>query len=279
MIQIITDSTADLDLELCAKTGVTMLPLTVRFGEESFLDNIEITKDEFYERLKTVTELPTTTQVNPYSFEETFRKFIDQGDDVVYIGISAKLSGTLQSAILAKNNIGSDRIFIVDSLHVTLALGLLVRIACNLRDQGKTAAEIAAEITELAQRTRLYATVSSLKYLKMSGRISTASAVVGGALGICPQITMENGEIISCSKVKGRKASVSQILKLMRQNPPDLSYPVIFGSSQNESAMNELIELCQSEYDLKIDYLGALGPVVGAHGGPGAFGIAYIMAK
>ena len=277
MIQIITDSTADLDRELCEKTGVTMLPLTVRFGEESFLDGIEISKEEFYERLKTVTELPTTTQINPYSFEETFQKFIDQGDDIIYIGISAKLSGTLQSAMLAKQSIGSDRIFIVDSLHVTLALGLLVRIACMLRDQGKTAAEIAAKITELAPKTRLFATVSSLKYLKMSGRISTASAVVGGALGICPQITMENGQIISCSKVKGHKASVNQILKLIQQNPPDLSYPVIFGSSQNETAMNELIALCQEHYDFNIDCIGALGPVVGAHGGPGAFGLAYIM--
>ena len=280
MIRIVTDSTSDLSRERREELNIESLPLSVHFGEETFRDGVDITNREFYERLAQVETLPTTAQVNPEEFAALFRKYLDQGDEVVGIFISGAMSGTCQSAAIARDMVdGEAHIFIVDSHTVTFALGLLVETAVLLRDQGLSAREIAARIEELSGRTRLLAVVDTLKYLKMGGRIRAATAVVGGLLGISPIITIENGLVESIGKARGRKAAFQWIERRMESEQPDLSLPVSFGHSNSPEAMAE----CQAYFADKVAGAAVLGldigSVVGTHVGPGATGIVYFVKR
>lgn len=279
MIRIVTDSTSDLSKERRAALGVDVLPLSVHFGAETFQDGVDITNDEFYARLATVETLPTTSQVNPEVFAALFQAYVDQGDQVVGIFISSNMSGTCQSAMIAKQMVDSKNIHIVDSHTVTFALGLLVEVAVALRNQGLSAADIAAKLTNLAGRVRLLAVVDTLKYLKMGGRINAATAVVGSLLGISPIITIENGLVEAIGKARGRKSAFQWIEKHMTSEKPDLSLPVMFGHSNAPAAMAE----CQAYFQ---DAVGGaqlltsdIGSVVGTHAGPGATGLAFFIAE
>lgn len=280
MIRIVTDSTSDLSKERREALGVASLPLSVHFGEESFRDGVDITNGEFYQRLAQVDALPTTAQVNPEEFAALFQKYLDQGDEVVGIFISGAMSGTCQSASIARDMVdGGERIFIVDSHTVTFALGLLVETAAALRDQGLSAREIAEKVEELSGRMRLLAVVDTLKYLKMGGRIRAATAVVGGLLGISPIITIENGLVESVGKARGRKAAFQWIERRMETEQPDLTLPVAFGHSNSPEAMAE----CQAYFAHKVAGAAVLGmdigSVVGTHVGPGATGIVYFVKQ
>ena len=256
-----------------------VVPLSVHFGEEVFRDGIDITNEEFYRRLRAAETLPSTSQVNPEVFAERFRSYVEQGDQVVGIFISSALSGTFQSALIARDMVSKGEIHLVDSRATTFALALLVQQAARLRDEGRSAREIAAEVTALSGRTRLLAMVDTLKYLKMGGRINAATAVVGGLLGINPIITIENGLVESVGKGRGRKAAFQWMVKFMEDEGADLSLPVAFGSSDSAEAMAECEEFFRpvigdtpfSECDI--------GSVVGTHAGPGAAGIVYFVKK
>lgn len=169
MIELITDSTSDLSPDLAAKLGVRVLPLTVHFGEECFRDGVDISNAGFYERLRAAETLPTTAQINPETFVDVFQEVLDRGNQAVCIFISSAMSGTCQSASIARDLLGSGDVFVVDSQTVTFSLGLLVTEAARLRDEGLTAAQLAAELTALREKLRLYAVVDTLKYLKMAG--------------------------------------------------------------------------------------------------------------
>ena len=197
MVRIMTDSTCDLSPERQKALGVEVVPLSVHFGAESFRDGVDLSNAEFYERLRGAETLPTTAQVNPEEFISRFQDHVGAGDQVVGIFLASQLSGTCQSALIARGIVDEANIFVVDSTTVTFGLGLLVEMAAQLRDAGLSAPEIAAQVEQLAGRLRFYAVVGTLKYLKMGGRISGTAAVVGGMLGItrrtppclCPSAT------------------------------------------------------------------------------------------
>lgn len=276
MIELITDSTSDLSPALAAKLGVQVLPLTVHFGEEAFRDGVDISNAGFYDRLRGADKLPTTAQINPETFEAVFREVLDRGNQAVGIFISSAMSGTCQSAAIARDLLGSDDIFVVDSRTVTFSLGLLVTEAARLRDEGLTAAQLAEELTALREKLRLYAVVDTLKYLKMGGRISTATALVGGVLGISPIITIANGLVESVGKARGRKAGVQWIKNRVLEEAPDLSRSVSFGHSDCPEAL-EAVTGAFSDLTAQAPavYHSDIGAVVGAHVGPGAAGISY----
>ena len=176
MVKIVTDSSCDLSPKRCAELGVDMLPITVNFGEESYRANIDISNEEFYEKLAAAEELPHTAQITPAQFQEIFMPYKESGDDVVCLFISSKMSGTLQSARVAANILGAENILLPDTLHVTFALGLLVEEAVKMRDAGLSGPQIVEKIQELIPRIRLFAMIEDLKYLKMGGRLSATSA-------------------------------------------------------------------------------------------------------
>ena len=223
MVQIITDSTSDLSKARQEALGVEVAPLSVHFGEESFLDGVDLTNEAFYVRLRAAQALPTTAQVNPEEFVRRFQAHRDRGDDVVALFIASKLSGTCQSAMIAREMVDPDHIFVIDSDTVTFGLGLLVEMAARLRDQGLSAREIAEELERLKARQRFYAVVETLKYLKMGGRISGAAAVVGGMLGITPILDIRDGVVQAAGKARGRKAPTSG---WRRRSPPSRWTPL-----------------------------------------------------
>ena len=279
MVRILTDSTSELSAARQAELGVEVAPLTVHFGEETFRDGVDITNHAFYDRLRRAEALPVTAQVNPEEFVNRFRAHVEAGDEVVGIFLSSLLSGTFQSASIARDIVDETHIFVVDSGAVTFGLGLLVEYAVMLRDQGRSAARIAAEVQAISGRVRLLAVVDTLKYLKMGGRISGATAVVGGLLGICPIITIENGLVEGIGKARGRKAAFQWIAKRMEKEAPDLSLPVSFGHTNAPEAMAE----CQAFFADTIGgatvHTSNIGSVVGTHVGPGATGIVYFRAE
>lgn len=276
MIRIVTDSTSDLSAERAAQLGVEMLPLSVHFGEACYRDGVDITKGEFYEKLSRADKLPTTSQITPETFEAVFRRHIQAGDQVLGLFISSAMSGTCQSANIARSMVDEDNIAVPDTGTVTFGLGLLVETACLLRDQGLSLAELTDRITQLAPRVRLLAVVDTLKYLKMGGRISTATALVGGVLGISPIITIEDGLVASIGKARGRKAALAWIAKRMESEPPDTSLPVAFGHSNAPEVMADCMEAFKPQTQgAPLIVTCDIGAVVGTHVGPGAGGLAY----
>ena len=280
MIRIVTDSTSDLSPQRAAELGVEVVPLAVHFGEETFRDGVDITKEEFYTRLAQVDTLPTTSQVPPETFIQVFQRLTEGGDQVLGLFISGAMSGTNQSANIARGIVDEDNIAIVETGTVTFGLGLLVETACRLRDQGLSLSELEQKLTELAGRVRLLAVVDTLKYLKMGGRISGATAVVGGILGITPIITIQDGLVVSVGKTRGRKAGFQFIDKwLQEKEAPDAALPVTVGHSNAPQVMEE----CMAYFGPKLagaDLLPSdIGAVVGTHVGPGAGGLAFFVKE
>jgi len=280
MIRILTDSTSDLSPARAAELGVEILPLSVQFGEESFADGVDITKEEFYAKLAQAEALPTTAQIPPDTFTGAFRRMTQNGDQVLGIFISSAMSGTYQSARIAREVVGTSHIALVDSQTVTFALGLLVETACILRDQGLPLEALAAKVEQLSRRVRLLAVVETLKYLKMGGRITGAAAVVGGLLGICPVISIENGLVVSVGKGRGRKAGFQLIEKWLREKEAvDTALPVSFGHSNAPQAMAECMDYfkgCTAGTQLCPMDIGA---GVSTHVGPGAVGLAFFVEE
>lgn len=274
MVKILTDSSCDLSPARCEELGVEMLPITVNFGEQSYRANIDITNDQFYEKLAAASELPKTAQITPAFFEEKFKEY--SGDEAVCLFISSRMSGTLQSARLAKELLGADKIYLPDTLNVTFALGLLVEEAVKMRDRGLSAAEIASEIEKLVPRVRLWALIDDLKYLKMGGRLSATSALVASILGICPIITLENGLVEVVGKARGKKAAFKFIQGLIEKEPMSGDFAVSVGHAAVPGTRDDFIDFLGSELKkrqvLKMD----IGSIVGTHTGPGACGLAYI---
>lgn len=280
MIRIVTDSTSDLSHQRAAQLGVEVVPLTVHFGEnEAYRDGVDITNGEFYARLSRAEALPTTAQVPPETFVHCFERLTANGDQVLGIFISSAMSGTYQSACIARDIVDGENIAVVDTQTVTFGLGLVVETACLLRDQGLSLEELAGRLEELSRRVRLLAVVDTLKYLKMGGRISTASAVVGALLNISPIITIENGLVEGIGKARGRKAAFQWIAKRMEKEAPDLSLPVAFGHSNAPEAMAECQAFFADMIGAATVYASDIGSVVGTHAGPGATGIVYFRAQ
>lgn len=279
MIRIITDSTCDLSTARQKELGVEVVPLSVHFGEETYRDGVDLTNQAFFEKLQVAEELPKTSQVNPDEFALRFRAHVDNGDEVVGIFISSLLSGTYQSAAIARTIVDETRVHVVDSGTVTFALGLLVEQAARMRDGGMGGAEIAAQVEKLSKRLRFYAVVETLKYLKMGGRISAATAMVGGMLGITPILNVRDGVVEAAGKSRGRKGAYQWMEKKVAEEPMDLALPVAFGHSNAPAVMAE----CEGYFMERIAGMDVresdIGSVVGTHAGPGCAGFAYFVKE
>ena len=276
MVKIVTDSSCDISPQRCAELGVEMLPITVNFWDTSYRANIDISNEEFFEKLSVAEELPKTAQITPNQFQEIFKPYQESGDDVVCLFISSKMSGTLQSARVAKNILGAENILLPDTLNVTFALGLLVEEAVKMRDAGMTGAEIVEKIEELIPRIRLFAMIEDLKYLKMGGRLSATSALVASILGICPIITLKDGLVEVVGKARGKKAAFAAIRKWVEKEPISSDYCVTMGHANVPENCKALQEFLGDLLKKREVHVCSIGSIVGTHTGPGAVGLAYI---
>ena len=279
-VQIITDSTSDLTEQEQRELNVHMLHMRVIFEDGVYTDGVDITKEQFYEKQAQAKILPKTTQVNPQEYCDTFEPLLENGDEVVAILMSSRLSGTFQSAQIAKDMAkGGERLYLVDSLNVTIGEGLLVREAVRRRDPGATGAQIAAALEELRHRVRFVAFIGTLKYLKMGGRISTSTAVLGTMLGISPVVAIVEGEVKSVGQVRGKQKILSYTLDFFREYPVDSRHCVMFGHSRCLETMEAYRDKCVQALGIRDYAWDELGAVIGTHSGPGCYGVAYIGLK
>ena len=279
-VQIITDSTSDLTAEELRELGVHVIHMRVIFEDGVYTDGVDITKEEFYAKQAEAKVLPKTTQVNPGEFCDAFQPLLDTGDEVEAILLSSKLSGSFQSAVIAKDMVeGAERLHLVDSLNVTLGEGLLVREAVRLRDAGKSGAEIAAAIEALRSRVRFVAFVGTLKYLKMGGRISASTAALGTMLNISPVVAVVDGEVKSVGKVRGSQKIMAYTLDFAKEYPVDTRHCVVFGHSRCQETMEAYRDKVTAALGIRDWAWDELGAVIGTHAGPGCYGLAYIGLK
>lgn len=276
MIKIIACSTSDITQKEAKELDITILPLTITFGETTYRDGIDITLEEFYDKLETSEVLPVTSQINPGLFLETMKPMLEAGDEIIVICLSSKLSATYNSAMIAATELNNPNIHIVDSKTVTFADGLLVREAVNMRNKGNMSTkEIVAELEILADKICLFAVVDTLKYLKLGGRLSGTSAAVGTLLGILPILEVGNGELFAIGKARGEKAAMKAIYKEIENNPPDLTKNIAMASSlapEKEKNYYEHLKPLLKEANI---ISGNIGSVIGTHAGPKVVGIAY----
>jgi DegV family protein with EDD domain len=276
-VRIITDSTSDINLEQAKQLGVTIVPLKVIFGDKEYKEGIEITMDGFYEKLVKAEKLPTTSQPSPDDFLKCFNEAREAGDSVVVILIAGKLSGTLQSATIAKEMADAKEVYIIDSLNAITGLRLLVEHAVKLNQQGKSAKEIAEVLEKLKDRIVLLAMVDTLEYLHKGGRLSKSSAIIGSLLKFKPIIRLKDGAIGVIGKERGTNKGIAKILEAIDEiGVMDVNYPVYFGYTAEDSKALLLKDKVNEKYNLKHSQMYPVGCVVGTHVGPGACIITYI---
>lgn len=274
-VRILLDSTTDLPQEI--RSRLSVVPLTIHFGEEEFVDGVTITHQEFYERLESSPVLPTTSQATPESFLKFYQEAHAAGDSVVVITLSAKLSGTCQSATIAAEDYPGE-VFVVDSHSVTIGAGVLAMLALHLVDSGLDAAAIAGALTTAREKIRLAAVVDTLEYLKKGGRISKTVAFAGGLLAIKPVIGVEDGEIKVLGKARGLRQGIDALLREIENlGGVDDQKPALLGyTGISDALLQGFIQTCADQGNPLAQLpLTDIGSVVGTHAGPGAYAVAF----
>lgn len=276
MIKIITDSSSDIPLDKAKEIDVAIVPLTIIFDKEEFLDRYTITPDEFYAKLGNSKNLPTTSQPSPNSFLTEIEKAKNTGDDVIIITLSSKLSGTYQSATIAKQMSEYDNVHIIDSLNATLGLQFLVDEAVRLRNEGKEVKEIVDTIETIKHKIKLVAAVDTLEYFVKGGRLSKTGGMAGTLLKIKPIVGLIDGGLDVLGKSRGMLAASNKIIELIAQSGEmDLDYPVYVGYTGSDEGNEKFFTNLQNEFKFENYKTFAIGPTIGTHAGPGAKGIVY----
>lgn len=271
-VQIIIDSTVDLKEELLPE--VKIAPLTIRFGEEEYIDGKTLTKHDFYEKLVTTDILPTTSQATPFCFSELYKETIDEGNEAVVITISSKLSGTYQSATVASMDY-EGKIFVVDSLNAALGCGILAEFAIRLAKAGLNAKQIYTILEEEKNNICLIAVLDTLDYLHKGGRIPKTVAMAGGLLSIKPIITIKDGAIGLIGQARGtKKGNVLLDKKIHEFGEIDLRKPITLGFTGTD---DELLQkyIASSDCDWNSCTLTDISGAIGTHVGPGAYAVAF----
>lgn len=277
-VRIIIDSACDLTKEQADELQTTFLPLKTIFGEEEFLDGITLSHRQFFEKLIESDCMPTTSQIPPHEYETVFQEVKEAGDTAVVITLSSKLSGTYQSANIARDGY-EDCIWLVDSENVCIGEQILVRYACRLRDTGASAAEIAAILDQRKKDVRVIALLDTLEYLKRGGRISGAAAFAGGLLSIKPVIAIADGEVAILGKARGSKNGNNMLREeTAKCGGIDFTMPFSLAySGLDDSLLQKYIADNAAMWQEQVSELpiSTIGSTIGTHAGPGAIAVAF----
>ena len=274
-VKIIVDSTVDLLPEM--KQRMAVVPLTVHFGQEEYVDGVTITHKEFYEKLVESDVLPSTSQATPAAFGEVFEQVAAAGESAVVLTLSSKLSGTYQSAVIAAQDF--ENIYVVDTGSAAIGAGILAELAQQLADRGMDAAAIAARLEQEKGNVRIVAMVDTLEYLKRGGRISKTVAFAGGLLNIKPVLSIEDGEIHMLGKARGSKQGNNLLVQqIQKAGGVDFEKPVLLGyTGMSDLLLKKYMEDSKHLWENGTDSLRytVVGSVIGTHAGPGAVAVAF----
>ncbi|MBR4865107.1 MAG: DegV family protein [Clostridia bacterium] len=274
-VHIIVDSTVDLLPEVKART--TVVPLTVHFGEEEYVDGVTITHQQFYEKLVETDLLPRTSQANPDTFASVFEKITAAGDSAVVITVSSSFSGTYQSAIIAA--VDYDNVHVVDSRTVAIGAGILAKMALEMADLGFDAPTIAQTLDEEKKKIRIVALVDTLEYLKKGGRISKTVAIAGSLLNIKPVLSVADGEIALLGKARGSKQGNNLLVtEIEKCGGVDFTRPVLLGyTGLSDLLLQKYVADSAHIWEESVRELEMtiIGSVIGTHVGPSAIAVAF----
>jgi DegV family protein with EDD domain len=273
-IRVVTDSACDVPPELCAELGIEVVPLTIRFGDEEFVDRKELSTEGFWEKLAESPVLPETAAPSVGAFEEVFRRLADEGaDGVLSVNLSAELSATIQSAqVAAKALDGECPIAIVDSRSATMGTGHLVLHAARRAREGADLATIVAEVEDRRDRSKLLGTLDTLEYLQRGGRIGGAQALLGSLLSIKPVITVRDGKVDKAGQVRTR----SKALRYIAAQVPDDRVESVAVMHAQAPDIDEFVAMLREKVGDAPIPVGVIGPVVGVHAGPRTIGVVWV---
>jgi DegV family protein with EDD domain len=277
-VRIVTDTAADIPPDLLAAKRITAVPLTVRFGSESYLSGTELGTDQFWEKLRSSSEPPATAAPSAGDFQKTYEELAADGaTGIVSLHLSSKLSATYQSAVVAANEVASTPIEVVDTLTVSAAQGLLTLHAAERAEAGASVDEIVSEVNALQPRVRLYGIIDTLEYLRMGGRIGGAQALLGTMLKFKPIITVQDGTVESVGRVRTRAKALDHIAGLVREHKGKIDRLVLLSGEAPDT--DQLIALLDEVIHVPPSDVWTLGPVVGTHAGPGVIGVVFITSS
>jgi DegV family protein with EDD domain len=268
VVKIVTDSTADLSPEMARELGITVVPVYIRFGGKTYRDGIDIGCDEFYRRLTTSNVLPTTSQPAPADFASAFTLLAGERDDIISIHLSRKTSGTYDAALQGKEIAGLlSRIEVIDSLSVSMGLGLIAITAARVAMAGANLREVLGKVKETIPHIRMMGVFDTLKYLVLGGRIGKAKALAGSLLHVKPLITMREGELVPAGMARTRTAAIERILDMVKSSRKVEEVGITYSTTPTEavSLRGRLGSILAKE----VIHITRLGPALGVHTGPG----------
>jgi DegV family protein with EDD domain len=268
-VKIVTDSACDLTDDEVASYGIEIVPLSIRFGDEEFIDREQLSTTEFYDRMATSEHLPQTAAPAPGQFDQAFRRALDGGaDQVVCVNLSRKVSATMESAEAGARGVDGD-------IRVTCGLGTIVLAAAQAASDGASADDITAVVADLSARTRVYAVLDTLENLKKGGRIGNAQALLGSMLSIKPLLDFSSGEVEEAGKQRTRKKALAWLRSTVTDNADNIDRLAIAHAMADDiDAFVAQVAADTGRNDIRVD---VVGPVVASHGGPGLVGVGMVL--
>ncbi len=277
-VRIVTDSSCDLSQDEAERHGIEIVPLSIRFGSAEFTDRVDLSVEEFYERMAAADDLPETAAPSPGAFEAAFRAGAAAGaESVICINISSELSATMQSALAAATATGDDLdVRVIDSRSITSGLGTLVLAAAEAAEAGGSADEIVALLDDLIPRTHVFGALNTLANLKKGGRIGGAQAMLGSMLSIKPIVDISTGVVEEAAKQRTRKKSLAWLYDTMRAAGAIERVAVYHGDAPD---LDEFLEIIAPTFPRESVRIGKIGAVIGTHGGPEIMGVTWIAPR
>jgi DegV family protein with EDD domain len=273
-VRIVTDSAADLPPEIAAAHDIEIVPLSVRFGSESFLSGVELGSDDFWKKLRSSSDAPSTAAPSAGDFQSAYERLVNDGaTGIVSLHLSSKLSATFQSAEVAAKQIANVPVECVDTLAVSAGTGLMAVRAAERAASGAGAGEIAQELNEMRSRVHLYGVIDTLEYLRRGGRIGGAAALLGTMLKVKPVIGLENGVVEPVDRVRTRAKALEHVVGLVRQHVDRIERLVVVSGEAPD--IEEFMSMLDGVVHVTAKDIWPFGPIVGAHAGPGVLGVCF----
>lgn len=277
-VRIVTDTAADLPPSLAAARGIEVVPLTVRFGDESYVSGVELSAEAFWEKLASTNVAPATAAPSAGDFQKAYEAIGSSGaTGIVSVHLSSKLSATYQSATVAAKEVGSVPVEVFDSLGVSAGTGLLALRAADTAEAGASAADIVAELETLRPRVRLYGVIDTLEYLRLGGRIGGAQALLGTMLKMKPVIGLQDGVVDPVGRVRTRAKALEHLAGLVRAEQGNIEKLVVIHGAAPD--VEDFLGRLDGVVKVAPDDVWTLGPIVGAHAGPGVIGVVFITSS
>jgi DegV family protein with EDD domain len=278
-VKIVTDSLSDITSDVAQQFGITIVPLTVFFGRESYLDRVTISAEEFYRRLTTETIWPTTTQPSPSAFAGVYNRLSKETDEILVITLSARLSGTYESALNAKTIMEKKcRIEVIDSHTVAMGLGLIVIAAAQAAQSGAKLDEVAGLVRRAMPRSHFVAYFDTLKYLAKGGRIGKAKGLLGSLLSVKPILTVRDGEMAPITRVRSLGAGMDYFYNIVASFAGKIEALAVEHTTTHIEA-DKLVERVSTFFPKERIYRSTVSPVLGVYGGPGATAMAVLESE